>query len=218
MKKALIVGLSIIALLMVLLQITNAATSSINLTYAETKFEIPNPTLTSSLAFIKAEPALSYPTISIISPKSTVYHNNTIEVLVKVTKLDELYPLITTILYALNESSTFSYKYANFTYIGLVNLPNNKTGHQYIGNATLEGLKEGNYIFKVLYGHGNLTSGGWFTGTSVNFGVDFTVIPTQINNSQNTSIKLILIGVAVLAIVLFAVTFLIKRNKTSSSK
>jgi hypothetical protein len=123
-------------------------------------------------SFAKADDALTnYPQFYIISPKSTVYHNSTVEVSAVVTKLsDQQYPLITSILYTLNESDIFSYKHANFTFNGLVNLPNNKTGYQYTGNAILEGLKEGNYTLWVNYGYGNTTSGG-FSGSSVKFRV-----------------------------------------------
>jgi hypothetical protein len=112
-----------------------------------------------------------FPRFEIISPKATVYHNSTVDVLAVVTKLtDEAYPMIDGIRYTLNGSNIFSYKLANFTYNGVVNLPNNKTGHEYVGRATLEGLKEGNYTLHVSYGNGDSAVGSWW-GSSVNFRV-----------------------------------------------
>jgi hypothetical protein len=112
-----------------------------------------------------------FPRFEIITPKATVYHNSTVDVLAVVTKLtDELYPMIDGIRYTLNVSNIFSYKFTNFTYNGVVNLPNNKTGHEYVGRATLEGLKEGNYTLNVSYGNGDNTVGSW-CGSSVNFRV-----------------------------------------------
>ena len=112
-----------------------------------------------------------YPRFEIISPKATIYHNSTVEIFAVVTKLtDEAYPMIDGIRYTLNDSNIFSYEFTNFTYNGLVNLPNNKTGHEYVGRATLEGLKEGNYTLNLSYGHGNNTIGSWW-GSSVNFRV-----------------------------------------------
>lgn len=117
----------------------------------------------------KADDTQTYPRLNIVSPKSAVYHNSTIDIQVVVTKLtDQQYPTITGIRYSLNASDIFSYKYANFTYNGLVYLPNNKTGYQYIGNATLTDLKEGNYSLNIMYGQGNDTIGSW-AGSSVNF-------------------------------------------------
>jgi hypothetical protein len=110
-----------------------------------------------------------YPRFEIISPRATVYHNSTVDILAVVTKLtDESYPMIDGIRYSLNGSNIFSYKLANFTYNGVVNLPNNKTGHEYVGRATLEGLKEGNYTLHVSYGNGDSAIGSWW-GASVNF-------------------------------------------------
>jgi hypothetical protein len=112
-----------------------------------------------------------YPRFEIISPKATVYHNNTVDILAVVTKLtDESYPMVEGIRYTLNVSNIFSYKFTNFTFNGVVNLPNNKTGHEYVGRATLEGLKEGNYTLNVSYGNGDNTVGSW-CGSSVNFRV-----------------------------------------------
>ena len=123
----------------------------------------------SGLSSIKAE--TGYPSMNIISPRSTVYHNSSLDVLVVVHKLvDEPYPLITKIRFTLNVSDIFTYEYANFTYNGLVDLPNNKTAYEYIGKATLQGLKEGNYSLRVMYGQGNSTIGSW-AGSTVSFRV-----------------------------------------------
>jgi hypothetical protein len=112
-----------------------------------------------------------YPRFEIISPRATVYHNSTVDILAVVTKLtDESYPMVEGIRYSLNGSDIFSYILANFTYNGVVNLPNNRTGHEYVGRATLEGLKEGNYTLHVSYGNGDSAVGSWW-GASVNFRV-----------------------------------------------
>jgi hypothetical protein len=109
--------------------------------------------------------------MTILSPQPTVYHNSSIAVRVLVHKpIDQKYPLITQIRYTLNESNAFSYKDANFTYNGIVNLTNNKIAHQYTGNAILEDLKEGNYTLSIQYGTGNSTIGS-FSGSSVKFRV-----------------------------------------------
>src|SRR5665647_1511146 len=133
-----------------------------------------------------------YPRFEIISPKATVYHNSTVDVLAVVTKLtDEAYPMIDGIRYTLNVSNIFSYKFTNFTYNGVVNLPNNKTGHEYVGRATLEALKEGNYTLHVSYGNGNNTVGSWW-GSSVNFRVVYgdyepAVLLSPINQTYYSS-------------------------------
>lgn len=122
------------------------------------------------LILVKADSVPYYP-LNIISPKPAVYHSSNVDIFVVVTQLtDEPYPFITGIRYTINESNIFNYKYANLTNNGLVNLPNNKTAYQYTGNATIEGLKEGNYTLRVMYTHGNITEGGG-SGSSVNFRV-----------------------------------------------
>jgi hypothetical protein len=81
------------------------------------------------LSSTKAE--ADYTAMHIISPMSTVYHNSTVDIFVVVHKLvDQPYPLITRIRYSLNASDIFTYEFANFTYNGLVDLPNNKTAHE----------------------------------------------------------------------------------------
>jgi hypothetical protein len=123
----------------------------------------------SNFSASKAEP--DYTSMQIISPRSTVYHNSSIDIFVVVHKLvDAPYPLITKIKYSLNASNIFTYDYANFTYNGLVDFSNNKSVHEYVGKATLEGLKEGNYSLRVMYGQGNDTIGSW-SGSSVSFRV-----------------------------------------------
>ena len=53
-----------------------------------------------------------FPRFEIISPKATVYHNSTVDVLAVVTKLtDESYPMIDGIRFTLNDSNIFSYKF-----------------------------------------------------------------------------------------------------------
>jgi hypothetical protein len=121
------------------------------------------------LSSTKAE--ADYTAMHISSPMSTVYHNSTVDIFVVVHKLvDQPYPLITRIRYSLNASDIFTYEFANFTYNGLVDLPNNKTAHEYIGKATLESLEEGNYSLRIMYGQGNNTIGSW-AGSSVSFRV-----------------------------------------------
>jgi hypothetical protein len=126
-----------------------------------------------SLVPVKADNNIDSSGVVILSPKSAVYHNSTIDLNVVVYKpTDQKYPLITTIIYSLNNSGlSASYSHANFAYNGITNIAN-RTVHQYTGNATLEGLKEGNYTLHVMYGNGNITFGS-FSGSSVNFRVKY---------------------------------------------